>query len=87
LIRKYAFKFYIKIHHLSIQGDHIHLHIRTTRRSNYQSFFRVVAGQIAQQFEKEGLLTLPPKVTDTPREPANPRKSKGVTDTPGGDLR
>jgi len=84
LVQKYAAKFYVKISHLSIQGDHIHLHIGTTRRSNYQSFFRVVAGQIAQQFEKEGLLTLPPRVTDTPTGPTSPRKAKGVTDTPAG---
>jgi REP element-mobilizing transposase RayT len=64
LVQKYKFKFYVKVEQLSIQGDHLHLLIRTSRRSNYQSFFRVVAGQIAQQFEKEGLLTL--SVTDTP---------------------
>jgi REP element-mobilizing transposase RayT len=63
LVQKYKFKFYVKVEQLSIQGDHLHLLIRTSRRSNYQSFFRVVAGQIAQQFEKEGLLTM--AVTDT----------------------
>jgi REP element-mobilizing transposase RayT len=68
LVQKYKFKFYVKVEQLSIQGDHLHLLIRTTRRSNYQSFFRVVAGQIAQQFEKEGLLTL--SVTDTPQDVA-----------------
>jgi hypothetical protein len=68
LVQKYKFKFYVKVEQLSIQGDHLHLLIRTTRRSNYQSFFRVVAGQIAQQFEKEGLLTL--SVTDTPQHVA-----------------
>jgi REP element-mobilizing transposase RayT len=82
LIQKYALKFYVRIASLSIQGDHIHLHIHTTRRSNYQSFFRVVAGQIAQKFEKEGLLTLPSKVTDTRRWSTNPSKIAGVTDTP-----
>jgi REP element-mobilizing transposase RayT len=66
LVQKYKFKFYVKVEQLSIQGDHLHLLIRTGRRSNYQSFFRVVAGQIAQQFEKEGLLTL--SVTDTPQD-------------------
>jgi REP element-mobilizing transposase RayT len=66
LVQKYKFKFYVKVEQLSIQGDHLHLLIRTTRRSNYQSFFRVVAGQIAQQFEKEGLLTL--SVTGTPQD-------------------
>jgi hypothetical protein len=42
----------------------------------------VVAGQIAQKFEKEGLLTLPSKVTDTRRWSTNPSKIAGVTDTP-----
>ncbi len=66
LVQKYKFKFYVKVEQISIQSDHLHLLIRTTRRSNYQSFFRVVAGQIAQQFEKQGLLTV--AVTDTPGE-------------------
>lgn len=73
LLQKYAHKFFVKIEQVSIQGDHIHLLIRTSRRSNYQSFFRVFAGQIAQQFQKQGLLTwdLGTKakscVTDTPQ--------------------
>lgn len=47
-----------------MQADHIHLLIRTGRRSQFHHFFRVVAGQIAQRFEKEGCFTV---VTDTPR--------------------
>ena len=62
IISKYAAKFFIKIERKSIQKDHIHLLIRTSRRSRFHHFFRVVAGQVAQRFEKEGLL----KVTDTP---------------------
>ena len=62
LIARYAAKFFIKISQKSVQKDHIHLLIRTTRRSAFHHFFRVLAGQIAQQFEKEGLF----KVTDTP---------------------
>ncbi|MGZ5278548.1 MAG: hypothetical protein ACXWC9_01315 [Pseudobdellovibrionaceae bacterium] len=65
LLQKYQLKFFIKVEQVSIQGDHIHLLIRTTRRSLYQNFFRVLAGQIAQRFEKEGLLTVA-SVTDTP---------------------
>jgi putative transposase len=79
LIQKYSLKFFVKIEQVSVQGDHIHLLIRTTRRSNYQSFFRVIAGQIAQRFEKEGLLSLPASaanaeamVTDTPTAPGTP---------------
>lgn len=56
IIKKYARRFFIKVEQVSIQNDHIHMMIRTSRRSLFHNFFRVVAGQIAQQFEKEGLL-------------------------------
>ena len=63
ILRKYALHFWVKIEQLSIQGDHIHILIRAPRRSKYQNFFRVAAGQIAQRFQKEGLMNL--AVTDT----------------------
>ncbi len=83
LIQKYAVKFFIKVEQISIQNDHIHLLIRTSRRSLYQHFFRVLAGQIAQRFEKEGLLSVcktqsPAGVSVTQAE------SLAVTDTPTG---
>lgn len=62
LIEKYSKHFGIKIEQLSIQFDHIHLLIRSTRRRPVHHFFRVLAGQIAQTFEKEGMLKM---VTDT----------------------
>ena len=49
VIRKYAKRFKIRIASHSIQNDHIHLLVRSDKKSNYQSFFRVVAGQIAQR--------------------------------------
>ena len=52
IIEKYAVHFSAKIEQLSVQNDHIHLLIRTSRRRHYHHFFRVVAGQIAQRFEK-----------------------------------
>lgn len=64
IIKKYSAKFYIQIEQITIQNDHLHLLIRTKRRSHFQSFFRVVAGQIAQNFHKEGLL-FGLKMTDT----------------------
>ena len=64
IIQHYAKMFFIKIEQVSIQNDHIHMLIRTSRRSLFQNFFRVVAGQISQQFQKEGLLKL--MVTGTP---------------------
>lgn len=63
IIKKYSRRFFVKIEQLSIQNDHIHALIRTTRRSQYQHFFRVVSGQIAQCYQKEGLLMA--CVTDT----------------------
>ncbi len=63
LIKKYSKHFAVKVEQLSIQNDHIHILIRTSRRSQFHHFFRVVAGQIAQRFEKEGLL----RATDTPK--------------------
>ncbi len=63
VIGKYAKYFAVKIEQLSVQNDHIHLLIRTSRQKHYHHFFRVVAGQIAQRFENAGLLA---HVTDTP---------------------
>lgn len=66
IIEKYAKHFAVKIEQLSLQNDHIHLLIRSSRHKHYHHFFRVVAGQIAQRFEKEGLLTNS-NMTDTPQ--------------------
>ena len=74
IIQKYADRFFIKIEQISIQGDHIHCLVRTCRRSFFHYFFRVVSGQIAQQFEK----------TDKLRSVVDERfknKSRSVTDT------
>jgi putative transposase len=57
VIAKYAQKFQIRIDQLSIQPDHIHVLLRAPKRHHFQSFFRVVAGQIAQRLLKEGLLS------------------------------
>lgn len=71
IIQKYADRFFVKIEQISIQGDHIHCLVRTCRRSFFHYFFRVVSGQIAQQFEK----------TDKLRHVVDER-FKSVTDTP-----
>lgn len=65
IIKKYSAKFYVQVEQITIQNDHLHLLIRTKRRSQFHSFFRVVAGQIAQIFNKQGLL-LSQRMTDTP---------------------
>ena len=49
LVKKYSIKFFVKIEQISIQTDHIHLLIRASRRSHFQNFFRVLAGQFSQR--------------------------------------
>lgn len=72
IIQTYSSKFFIKIEQATIQNDHIHLLLRTSRRSLFHYFFRVVAGQISQQLQKEGLLlganASADPVTDTPKK-------------------
>lgn len=60
-LRRYSRKFGIGVDQVSVQGDYIHLLIRLGKRSLGQNFFRVLAGQIAQQFQKQGLVTGTPK--------------------------
>ncbi len=62
LVRRYAVRFQIRVDQISVQGDHLHLLVRCSHRFFFQAFFRVLAGQIAQRFQKEGLLRF---VTDT----------------------
>lgn len=66
IIERYRLKFFIKIDQCSVQNDHIHILIRTSKRSLFHHFFRVVSGQISQQLQKEGLLLC--LVTDTPNK-------------------
>ena len=49
LLKKYSYKFYVRVEQHSIQQDHIHILVRGGKRSQMQSFFRVVAGQFAQR--------------------------------------
>lgn len=89
IIKKYAKKFFVKIEQITIQNDHIHMMIRTSRRSLFHNFFRVVAGQIAQQFEKEGLLRFIEGIGHIVKRNGKivlsiPQK---VTDTPASSLK
>ena len=49
LLHKYSKKYFVKIEQFSVNADHLHLLIRCSKRSLYHHFFRVLAGQIAQQ--------------------------------------
>ena len=89
IIKKYAKHFGVKIEQLSIQNDHIHALIRTTRRSHFHHFFRVVAGQMAQRFGLEGLLSPSVYHQQAPQSSQAPRASRCVPtlpDTPMTDT-
>jgi len=64
VLKKYSRRFFVKLEQVAICQDHIHCLVRLSKRSLGQHFFRVVAGQIAQEFQKNGLM----KVTDTPAD-------------------
>lgn len=49
LLKKYSKKFFVRIEQHSVQTDHIHILIRGGKRSQMQSFLRVLAGQFAQR--------------------------------------
>lgn len=72
LIWKYARRFQIKVEQFSVQKDHIHLLIRTNKRKQFQNFFRVFSGQLAQELQKQKAVLSDWKsptheaVTDTP---------------------
>lgn len=51
--RKFSYRFGVRIYEKAICGNHIHLCIRAYRRRDLQNFFRVVAGQIAQEILRE----------------------------------
>ncbi len=77
IVQDYSKMFFVKVEQITIQPDHLHLLIRTSRRSLFHHFFRVVAGQIAQQFLKCGL-----SFEKTERSP-----KAGVTGTPNHSLK
>ena len=82
IIQKYADRFFVKIEQISIQGDHIHCMVRTTRRSFFHHFFRVASGQIAQQFEKtDKLRVVVDERFQNSQRVKSGRNLKNVTDT------
>ncbi|MFN8945337.1 MAG: transposase, partial [Pseudobdellovibrionaceae bacterium] len=75
LFQKYAKKFFVRIDQITIQRDHIHVIVRSPRRFYFQSFFKVIAGQIAQVFQKQGLLKSDEELL---------KPNQGMTATPKG---
>lgn len=49
VLRHYSRRFGVKIYEKAICGNHIHLLVKAYARRDLQNFFRVVAGQIAQE--------------------------------------
>ena len=89
LVRIYSKRFFIKIEQVSIQGDHVHLLIRISRRSLCHSFLRVLSGQIAQQFQAQGLMAfmVMEKKDKSLATSTSLKKEKDVTDTPTSKSR
>lgn len=55
ILKKYSEHFFVKIEQYTIQEDHIHLIIKAFHKASIHNFCRVIAGQIAQRLQKEGL--------------------------------
>ena len=53
VIRKFSFRFGVKVYEYAIQGNHIHLLVKAQTREGLQNFFRVVAGHTAQNILKD----------------------------------
>ncbi len=75
LFQKYAKNFFVRIDQITIQHDHIHVIVRSPRRFYFQSFFEVIAGQIAHVFQKQGLLK---------SDEEQIKLNQGMTGTPKG---
>ena len=48
-LKRYSRKFHVKVHEYAVCGNHIHILAKGKSRRELQNFFRVLAGQIAQQ--------------------------------------
>jgi REP element-mobilizing transposase RayT len=53
VLRKYSRRFQIRVYEKAICGNHMHLLVRAKTRRSLQNFFRVFAGQIAQEILRQ----------------------------------
>lgn len=53
IMRKNALKFQVKVYEYAIQGNHIHLLLKSQNREGMQNFFRVFSGHVAQRILRE----------------------------------
>lgn len=58
-INRYSFQFHIRIYHLSVQKDHIHILMKIVNRDSYKKFTRALTGILARKYGK-GLWKLSP---------------------------
>jgi len=70
VLQKFSRRFQIRIYEKAICGNHIHLLVKAKSRRDLQNFFRVLAGQIAQEILR--------------RFPLQKHESKAFTGAPGG---
>lgn len=49
ILQKFSWRFRIRVYEKAICGNHIHLVVRAHSRRDLQNFFRVFAGQVAQE--------------------------------------
>ena len=63
VLLKAARRFSVRIYEKGVAGNHIHLLVKGTHRTDLQNFFRVAAGHIAQGILREHPLTLAEKKT------------------------
>jgi REP element-mobilizing transposase RayT len=56
LLKKYSGRYHVRVYEKAICGNHIHLLVRAKQLRQLQNFFRVFAGQVAQE-----ILRLAPK--------------------------
>ncbi len=48
-LTRFSAKFYVKVYERAICGNHLHVLVKASNRRQLQNFFRVFAGQVAQQ--------------------------------------
>ena len=79
VIRKFSFRFGVKVYEYAIQGNHIHLLVKAQSREGLQNFFRVVAGHTAQNILKDWPII---KVRGGAQNPDNNKKAKALGGAP-----
>lgn len=75
VIKKAANLFNIRVYEKAICGNHLHLLIKGSKKSQIQNFFRVVAGHVAQEILRKFPLTKTEEEENGGGAPKNSKKS------------